>query len=53
MFFCITNKSTGTDIVLETLKQWKKQGKMQETNPNVTAIFTSFVFANNNVMGQG
>lgn len=41
-----------TDIVLETLKQWKeKQGKRQETNPNVTAILTaptSFVFANDN-----
>ena len=41
-----------TDIVLETLKQWKeKQSKRQETNPNVTAILTaptSFVFANDN-----
>lgn len=41
-----------TDIVLETLKQWKeKQNKRQETNPNVTAILTaptSFVFANDN-----
>lgn len=41
-----------TDIVLETLKQWKeKQSRRQETNPNVTAILTaptSFVFANDN-----
>ncbi len=41
-----------TDIVLETLKQWKeKQSKRQETNPNVIAILTaptSFVFANDN-----
>ena len=41
-----------TDIVLETLKQWKeKQSKRQEANPNVTAILTaptSFVFANDN-----
>ena len=39
-----------TDIVLETLKQWKdKQNERQQTNPDVTAILTSptsFVFAN-------
>lgn len=39
-----------TDIVIETLKQWKnKQNERQQTNPDVTAILTSstsFVFAN-------
>ena len=39
-----------TDIVIETLKQWKdKQNERQQTNPEVTAILTSptsFVFAN-------
>lgn len=39
-----------TEIVLETLKQWKdKQNERQQTNPDVTAILTSptsFVFAN-------
>ena len=39
-----------TDIVIDTLKQWKnKQNKRQQTNPDVTAILTSptsFVFAN-------
>ncbi len=39
-----------TDIVIETLKQWKdKQHERQQTNPDVTAILTSptsFVFAN-------
>ena len=39
-----------TDIVIDTLKQWKdKQNERQQTNPDVTAILTSptsFVFAN-------
>lgn len=39
-----------TDIVIETLKQWKdKQNERQQTNPDVTAILTaptSFLFAN-------
>ncbi len=39
-----------TDIVLETLKQWKeKQSKRQNTNPDVAANLTSenaFIFAN-------
>ena len=47
---CSVREIPVTDIVIETLKNWKdKQNEKQQTNPDVTAILTaptSYVFAN-------
>lgn len=47
---CSVREIPVTDIVIETLKNWKdKQNERQQTNPDVTSILTaptSYVFAN-------
>ena len=47
---CSVREIPVTDIVIETLKNWKdKQNEKQQTNPDVTSILTaptSYVFAN-------
>ena len=47
---CSVREIPVTDIVIETLKNWKdKQNERQQTNPEVTSILTaptSYVFAN-------